>query len=160
MPTGSGSGSYIPYSGGPAVINRDDNSSPVSPGFPIQGFDAPLTPDLPAETPTTITASPGSKVQVKIKIQYNNDKLAMIVPYNIAYTQLIDRVERKVRICGHGPELPPSTPIRIKYQDEDGDFISMNSDDDVQMAFEIGCEGMAKESGGTCGSVTLYVQVG
>ena len=123
----------------------------------------PQTPGLDApngtHTPSGLSSPPpGGRGQVKVKIHYNNDKLAIIVPYSIAYAQLIDRIERKVRICGVGPELSPSAPIRIRYQDEDGDYISMNSDDDVQMAFDVaGCEGNQRDLGGT---VTLYVQVG
>jgi cell division control protein 24 len=98
--------------------------------------------------------------QIKIKINYNGDKLAMVVPYSIPYAQLLDRIERKVRIAGNGPEVSPTAPVRIRYQDEDGDFISMNSDDDVLMAFDIAYEGAVKDSQGTFGAVTLYVQVG
>ena len=43
--------------------------------------------------------------------------------------------------------------MRIRYRDEDGDFISMNGDEDVQMAFDAGVE----EGGGTVGGVVLYV---
>jgi cell division control protein 24 len=156
-------GTYIPYSGGPAVINRSQNNSPISPQLPIQG--RPDTQDYGngTSTPTSsgvLTPPPGAMSQVKIKIQYNGDKLAIVVPYSIPYAQLIDRIERKVRICGNGPEISPTAPIRIRYQDEDGDFISMNSDDDVMMAFDVACEGAVKDAQGTFGAVTLYVQVG
>lgn len=79
----------------------------------------------------------------------------------------MDRIERKVRICGSGPEIGASTPIRIKYQDEDGELISVLSDEDVQMAFDVSCDAQGgatspqpQQEGGTCGAVTLYVQVG
>ena len=158
-------GNYIPYSGGPAVINRSPSDSPTSPKLPIQGsrVTSPSTPsnEQPNGSGTSVSSPPNSNVlQVKVKIQYMNDKLAIIVPYNIAYAQLIDRIERKVRICGNGPELSPNSSVRIKYQDEDGDFISMSSDDDVQMAFDAACDGIPKDATGTCGAVTLYVQVG
>ncbi|KAI5777525.1 hypothetical protein EDC01DRAFT_623953 [Geopyxis carbonaria] len=162
-------GTYVPYSGGPAVINRSQTNSPTSPQLPMQGTTqrsgSPSIPSTPLEYPylengpgTPINGS--SKAQVKVKIHYNNDKLAIIVPYGIAYMQLLDRIERKVKICGNGPEISPSSPIRIRYQDEEGDFISMSSDDDVQMAFEVGCEAGPNDSTGTCGAVTLFVQVG
>lgn len=153
-------GGYIPYSGGPAVTNRNPEDPPASPDVAFLGAkEGPQTPGLDGGhngllTPNSGLASPPSntKTQIKVKIHYNNDTLAIIVPYNIAYSQLIDRIERKVKFCGI------ETPIRIRYQDEDGDKISMNSDDDVQMAFDVaGCEGNGKDIGG---QVTLYVQVG
>ncbi len=164
---------YVAYNGGPAVINRSPNNSPTSPNLPIQGSRtaSPAIQPQPLQdlsrlngsaiTPS-VTPVNGSRMpqQVKVKIQCNNDKLIIIVPYGIAYSQLMDRIERKVRLCGNGNEISPSTPIRIRYQDEDGDFISMNSDDDVQMAFDASCEPGQNDGAGTCGAVTLFVQVG
>jgi len=148
-------GNYIPYSGGPAVTNRGQNDSPTSPVSQDQRPDSPSSPDQNG-TGTPVNGVATSKSQVKVKVHYNNDKFVLIVPYNIAYAQLIDRIERKVEFCG----ALPTSPIRVRYQDEDGDFISMNSDDDVQMAFDVGCEGAINDTTGTCGAVTLYVQVG
>ncbi|KAF8244253.1 hypothetical protein K440DRAFT_559152 [Wilcoxina mikolae CBS 423.85] len=144
-------GNYIPYSGGPAIINRGQNDSPTSP----VPSDSPSSPDQNG-TGAPVNGVATGKSQVKVKVHYNNDKFVLIVPYNIAYAQLIDRIERKVEFCG----VLPTTPIRVRYQDEDGDFISMNSDDDVQMAFDVGCEGAINDTAGTCGVVTLFVQVG
>ncbi|CCX30511.1 hypothetical protein FPQ18DRAFT_364854 [Pyronema domesticum] len=138
-------GSYIPYSGGPAVIQRQNSDSPTSPGLPIQG--------PRAETPTGDGSMNGVQ-QVKVKVHSNTDLFVLVVPYNIAYAQLIDRIERKVEFCG----ALPATPIRVRYQDEDGDYISMNSDDDVQMAFDAGCENVDPNQGGL--TVTLYLQLG
>ncbi|TGZ77324.1 hypothetical protein EX30DRAFT_311449 [Ascodesmis nigricans] len=132
---------YIPYSPSTSTIspsNRTSSGSPTSPNLP------------PHLLPARATTAPA---QVKVKIHYLTDKLAIIVPYHIPYAQLLDRIERKVRICGNGPEIDRNTVIRIRYQDEDGDFISMQSDDDVVMAFDAG------EGAGGGGAVTLYVQL-
>ena len=150
-------GPYIPYSGGPAVVSRGQNGSPTSPILPGQRSETPTAPDLNGVLGTPVNGGISTaKSQVKVKVHYNNDKFVLIVPYSIAYAQLIDRIERKVEFCG----ALPASPIRVRYQDEDGDFISMNSDDDVQMAFDVGCEGAIKDATGACGTVTLYVQVG
>lgn len=98
--------------------------------------------------------------QVKVRVSYSNDIFVIIVPYNITYPQLMDRIERKIKICGTNGQttLPPlASGIRIRYQDEDGDFITMNSDDDVQMAFDVFCDPGLTE--GTIGIVTLHVQI-
>lgn len=150
---------YVAYSGGPAVINRSQNSSPTSPNLPIQG--APARNGSPAlqENGPKVNGTNGSSIgqaQVKLKVNYGNDKFVIIVPYSISYHQLMDRIERKVKICGSGTEVP-NNPIRIRYQDEDGDYISMNSDDDVQMAFDVSGEPGKNDSSGITGVVTLYV---
>lgn len=151
---------YVAYSGGPAVINRSQNSSPTSPNLPIQGVPVRNgSPALQENVPRHNGTNGGSSVgqaQVKLKVNYGNDKFVIIVPYNIHYLQLMDRIERKVKICGTGVEVP-SNPIRIKYQDEDGDYISMNSDDDVLMAFDVSGEPGRNDGSGITGVVTLYV---
>ncbi|KAF3905383.1 Kalirin [Orbilia brochopaga] len=72
---------------------------------------------------------------LKVKVSYITDMFVIIVPQNIGYTQLMDRIERKVRLCG-GATYSSHNPLRVRYQDEDGDYITVNSDEDVQMAIE------------------------
>lgn len=71
---------------------------------------------------------------MKIKVNYADDIFVIVVPQDIEYRELCDRVERKIRLCS--TRRDESIPIRIKYQDEDGDYITINSDEDVLMAFE------------------------
>jgi cell division control protein 24 len=71
---------------------------------------------------------------MKIKVNYAEDIFVIVVPQNIEYKELCDRVERKIRLCT--TQRDESIPLRIKYQDEDGDHITINSDEDVLMAFE------------------------
>lgn len=151
---------YVAYSGGPAVINRSQNNSPTSPGLPIQGLptrsDSPSFPENGSRHSSTNGISSVGQAQVKLKVNYGNDKFVIIVPFNIPYFQLMDRIERKVKICGTGNEVPTNL-VKIKYQDEDGDYISMNSDDDVLMAFDVSGEPGRNDGSGITGVVTLYV---
>ncbi|SAM00119.1 hypothetical protein [Absidia glauca] len=73
--------------------------------------------------------SPG---HLKIKMIYNQDTYSLVIPQHISYTDLMGRVEQKLHVVG---DLRSTSP-RLKYQDEDGDFITINSDDDIQLAFE------------------------
>lgn len=84
-------------------------------------------------------------------MNFGNDVFVIIVPYNIPYAQLMDRIEHKVSICGG---TPPG-PLRVRYEDEDGDYITMFTDDDVQMAFDSFGEHGGR--GETVGVVTLTV---
>ncbi|KAF3923770.1 hypothetical protein AA313_de0201617 [Arthrobotrys entomopaga] len=89
---------------------------------------------------------------LKVKVSYITDMFVIIVPQNIGYTQLMDRIERKVRLCG-GASYANNAPLRVRYQDEDGDYITVNSDEDVQMAIESRFHGGEESSN----AVTLFV---
>lgn len=83
--------------------------------------------------------------QVKIKLNYPDGIYVIRVEQEIKYMDLLDRVARKI-----GPHRPVSSPelLRLKYQDDEGDLITINSDEDVQMGIE------AKGNGNT---VNLFV---
>ncbi|CAZ83580.1 unnamed protein product [Tuber melanosporum] len=157
--------SYVAYSGGPAVINRSQNNSPTSPNLSMQG--APARNGSPAvqdghhskHNGNVANGSSKSHSQVKLKVNFGNDKFVIIVPYNIPYVQLMDRIERKVKLCGSGPEIASATNLKIRYRDEDGDYISMISNDDVLMAFDAPGEPGQNDNTGISGVVTLYVSV-
>ena len=55
-----------------------------------------------------------------------------MVPAKVDYDQLVEKVGVKVRRCG---KVVPD-PMRIKYQDEDGDMVTIHSDEDIAMALE------------------------
>ncbi|KAI9295810.1 RhoGEF-domain-containing protein [Neoconidiobolus thromboides FSU 785] len=77
--------------------------------------------------------------QTKVKINYLDDVFIIMVPSSIDFEELSDKVERKLRLCGgrRGNKMEDlSSGFRMRYRDEDNDFITINSDDDVQMAFE------------------------
>ncbi|KAF8473362.1 hypothetical protein BDZ91DRAFT_770554 [Kalaharituber pfeilii] len=155
---------YQAYNGGPAVINRSQNNSPTSP-MQNSGPARHASPGLHEQVSISRLNGTSSKSmpapQVKVRVSYANEIFIIIVPYNITYHQLMDRIERKIRYCGTNGQntnlAPLTTGIRIRYQDEDGDFITMNSDDDVQMAFDVFCDPNLTE--GTVGIVTLHVQI-
>ncbi|KAG5513318.1 hypothetical protein PMAC_001381 [Pneumocystis sp. 'macacae'] len=95
--------------------------------------------------------------QVKVKVSYLDDIFVIIVAPNIGYAQLMEKVERKIHLCGNYATRNLKQPLRIRYQDEDGDHITINSDEDVQMAIEMrhmyGTEGLSN----TSGIINLYV---
>lgn len=73
---------------------------------------------------------------VRVRINFLDDQFTLIVDKNIAYTEFLSKVERKIRLCG---KLAPS-PLRIKYCDEDDDFVTLSSDEDLLMAFDCSSE--------------------
>ncbi|KAI0216115.1 Guanine nucleotide exchange factor for Cdc42p [Massospora cicadina] len=104
---------------------------------PSEGLDArkvsvdgALGPASPVGRNTSLT---------KVKLNYLEDVFIIMVPFTIDYEELLEKVEKKLRICGGrrgGQPVDLSAGFRIRYRDEDNDFITINSDDDVQMAFE------------------------
>lgn len=82
---------------------------------------------------------------VKVKVHFHEDIFVIQVPLATEYSDLVERVGRKIRLCGPRRD---DGPLRVKYRDDDGDLVSLGSTEDVQMAFE-----MLKPGG----QVTLYV---
>ncbi|KIJ49438.1 hypothetical protein M422DRAFT_27805 [Sphaerobolus stellatus SS14] len=72
--------------------------------------------------------------KVFIKVRYGEDLFTLDLPKSIDYEELVASVGHKVRRCG--PRQTPG-PLRIKYQDEDGDLVSLTTTEDVQIAFDM-----------------------
>ncbi|EEB05499.2 RhoGEF Scd1 [Schizosaccharomyces japonicus yFS275] len=74
---------------------------------------------------------------VKVRIKYEESCLVLLVPAQIGYQELNEKISHKLLVCGL-LNMPEDTPIRLrmKYVDEDGDLITITSDEDVFMAFE------------------------
>ncbi|KAL0081424.1 hypothetical protein F4703DRAFT_1739757 [Phycomyces blakesleeanus] len=70
---------------------------------------------------------------LKVKLTYNEGVYCIVTPHQIKFSDLMERVEKKIKIVAN---LKPNAVLRLKYRDEDGDHITISSDDDVQMAFE------------------------
>ncbi|KDQ21397.1 hypothetical protein BOTBODRAFT_50042 [Botryobasidium botryosum FD-172 SS1] len=90
--------------------------------------------------PGAITFSP----PIKVRVHYGEDLFVIVVPRTTDYAELVDKLGRKIRLCGGRKD---DAPLRVKYRDEDGDLISLGSNEDVQMAFDTGVKSQ----------VTLYV---
>ncbi|CAO3593038.1 unnamed protein product [Absidia cylindrospora] len=86
-----------------------------------------------AASSAATTAAPVSPGQLKVKMMYNDGVCSLVIPQLITYVELMERVEQKLHAMSN---LPPGNSFRLKYRDEDGDFITINSNDDIQMAFE------------------------
>lgn len=82
---------------------------------------------------------------VKVKVHFNEDIFVIQVSRSTEYEDLVEKVGRKIRLCGPRRD---DGPLRVKYRDEDGDMVSLGSTEDVQMAFEQYQPG---------GQVTLFV---
>ncbi|KAI8373049.1 uncharacterized protein BYT42DRAFT_616235 [Radiomyces spectabilis] len=68
----------------------------------------------------------------KIKVHYLGEIYVVVVSLDISYMELLGKIERKIRSCGQSIEIT----MGLKYQDEDGDLITIISNEDVQMGLE------------------------
>jgi cell division control protein 24 len=71
---------------------------------------------------------------VRIKVYWGEDLFVIQVPRSVGYNELVARVQKKIRLCGGGNT---EGPLRLKYDDEDGDRISLSTDEELQMAFDM-----------------------
>ena len=127
---------------------RGSGSSQSSSDFSGQG--SPITPYGSSES----SLLRNSRLQsfdrlngssVKVKVHFHEDIFIIQVPRATEYSDLVEKVGRKIRLCGPRRD---DGPLRVRYRDEDGDLVSLGSTEDVQMAFELLRPG---------GQVTLYV---
>ncbi|KAK7045559.1 Guanine nucleotide exchange factor for Cdc42p [Paramarasmius palmivorus] len=112
---------------------------------------SPITPYGSSESSLALRPSrsqvfDGPRSQpVKVKVHFHEDIFVIQVARSTEYDDLVEKVGRKIRLCGPRRD---DGPLRVKYKDEDGDMVSLGSTEDVQMAFEAYRPG---------GQVVLYV---
>ncbi|KAJ1958798.1 Guanine nucleotide exchange factor for Cdc42p [Linderina pennispora] len=125
--------------------------SPITPNG-TNGVTTPAprmgTPPVMTSGSTRSTPVPSNQARpTKVKVHFQEDIFVIVVKPDIQFKDLVERVERKIKICAgprvgitggleHDLATSPPLGIRLRYQDEDGDMIIIGSNDDVQMAFE------------------------
>jgi cell division control protein 24 len=123
-----------------------NSSSPITPfGSSESSLAGPGLRQSRSQTFESMALNTGHPPSVKVKVHFQEDIFVIQVPRSTEFGELVDKVGRKIRLCGPRRD---DTPLRVKYKDEDGDLISLGSTEDVQMAFESFRPG---------GQVTLYV---
>ncbi|CAJ2511709.1 Uu.00g073340.m01.CDS01 [Anthostomella pinea] len=134
---GQNTGSSVPQ-----ALSLDDRQ-PVSPPLGSASQIGPLSsPDLPIPT------------QLKVKVNCETGTyVTLVVPFNITYQSLVDRIDAKLarftnNSIGKGN-------LKLRYRDEDGDNVTIESDDDIQIAFLEWREGSRNMYGGV-GEIELF----
>jgi cell division control protein 24 len=69
---------------------------------------------------------------VKVKVHFGSDIFVIQVARTTEYVELVERVGKKIRLCGPRRD---DGPLCVKYEDEEGDLVSMRSTEDVDIAF-------------------------
>ncbi|BGP19839.1 hypothetical protein JCM10213_003148 [Rhodosporidiobolus nylandii] len=149
------SGSALPYSSAPSSASTAPPPSSTAGGYARGG--APAVPTLP---PTSNGAGPASAVRVKVF--FGEDTFVVVVLDSVPYPELVDKVLKKIRMCGGDKARVESSALRLRYRDEDGDRILITSEEDVAMAFETARAMSAERAAAVAGPGTelvLYASV-
>ena len=70
---------------------------------------------------------------VKVKVHHKDDIFVIQVERTVDYLDLMDKVAKKIRLCGSKLE---GQGFKVRYRDEDGDMITLASNDDLQIALD------------------------
>lgn len=136
---------YDPAYGPPADRKLAQGMSALS----IAPADRQLSP--PLSTPSSSTDSHGNRnsfmpSQLRAKVRFDENYVSMIIPSNIQFRSLTDRIDAKLARFTNANIA--SGTVRLRYQDEDGDFIWIDSDDAVHEALLDWRETNRGETGG------------
>ncbi|KAK0544784.1 Guanine nucleotide exchange factor for Cdc42p [Tilletia horrida] len=136
----NGSSTSLSRSGSESMAAyRNRSASNPQSYVPISHLNAPPLPRHSPPTSSTVgpNGNPPVSQAVKLIISHGDEKFTIVVLQSIGFGDLQDKVTKKLRLCSARKTFP-ETGVRIRYVDEDGDVVAMNTDDDVQMAFEAG----------------------
>lgn len=84
------------------------------------------------------TTSPA--VQVKLALDYNEETIVKRIPQFLTLAQIMDQA----RQIATKAEIDKSEKLEIAYFDQDGDKISMETDQDVLLAYETATDAKIK----------------
>lgn len=119
---------------------------------------SPALPSAPMGPPSGGSFSGGDMpMPTQLKVRVNCDSgnyITLVVAFNISYQSLIDRIDAKLArfmnsSIGKGN-------LKLRYRDEDGDFVTIESDDDIQIAFMEWREGVRNMYSGGVGEIELF----
>lgn len=108
--------------------------------------------------PTSVpTSSPDMPMPTQLKVRVNCDTgnyVTLVVAFNITYQSLIDRIDAK--LARFTSSSIGKGMLKLRYRDEDGDFVTISSDDDIQIAFMEWREGVRNMYSGGVGEIELF----
>ncbi|KAH6695716.1 CDC24 calponin [Plectosphaerella plurivora] len=102
------------------------------------------SPDMPLPT----------QLKVKVNCVDSGNYVTLVVAFNITYQSLIDRIDAK--LARFTTSSISKGVLKLRYRDEDGDFVTIESDDDIQIAFLEWREGARNVYAGGVGEIELF----
>jgi cell division control protein 24 len=161
-----------------APVSRSQNNSPTNHNLPIRtanhlpsnahaNFTEPQysegRPGGPnSDQPTSPLShepeeEPYMPTQLKAKVNFDENYVTLVISSNIMFRTLTDRVDAK--LARFTNRSIGNKTVRLRYRDEDGDFVTIDSDEAVQLAFmEWREQHRDMLSRGQVGEIQLYCQ--
>jgi cell division control protein 24 len=129
--------------------------APLAPVDPSRTVSPPLGTGSSAAFSSSASADIPLPTQLKVKVNCDSGNyVTLVVAFNITYQSLIDRIDAKLaRFTGSSIA---KGNLRLRYQDEDGDFVTIEGDDDIQIAISEWREGVRNMYSGGVGEIELY----
>ncbi|KAK3317190.1 putative CDC24 protein [Cercophora scortea] len=146
-----GSGTNIPPPSGPppagmaplAPVDQSWNVTPAPQTAPLQNQGGGGQNDMPLPT------------QLKVKVNCESSTyVTLVVQFNITYQSLVDRIDAK--LARFSTSSIGKGNLKLRYRDEDGDFVSIESDDDIQIAISEWREGVRSLYTQGVGEIELF----
>ncbi|GAA6014467.1 hypothetical protein JCM10207_001616 [Rhodosporidiobolus poonsookiae] len=154
--TSAHSGSILPYSSATSPASSGPPGSAGLPPLPhhLAGVNGriPAVPAVPSPVVAPATA-------VRVKVFFGEDTFVVVVLDSVPYPELVDKVLKKIRMCGGDKARVESSALRLRYRDEDGDRILITSEEDTAMAFETAKAITAEKGAGAPLELVLYASV-
>lgn len=133
----------------PAPLNLDP-SRIVPPGLNTAGA-TPTSNPLASPNPNDMPFQ--SQLKVKVNCDSGN-YVTLVAAFNITYQSLTDRIDAK--LARFTSSSIGKGNLRLRYRDEDGDFVNIESDEDIQIAFSDWRENIRSMYSGGMGEIELY----
>jgi cell division control protein 24 len=128
--------------------------SNLTPGSSISTIDRDRNLSPPISTPSS-DGEPLMPSQLKAKVCFDNNYITLVIASNIQFRSLTDRIDAKLARFTQASIGGGS--VRLRYRDEDGDYIWIDSDEAVHDAFLDWRETHAdKIAAGSVGEILLF----
>jgi cell division control protein 24 len=95
-----------------------------------------IQPALGTASTTNALFSPNDQVPTQLKVKVNTDTgnyITLVVAFNITFQSMIDRIDAKLARFTNSSIGKGN--LKLRYRDEDGDFVNIESDEDIQLTF-------------------------
>lgn len=142
------------YTPGPGYMRANTTQIPTLATMDQRTMSPPL--QSASSTLSNLSSDVPLPTQLKVKVNCDGNYVTLVVAFNITYQSLIDRIDAKVGRFSNNA-IAKGT-MRLRYRDDDGDMVTIESDEDIQIAFQEWREENALNGGvlGGLGEIELF----
>ena len=130
----------------------DGSTRDITP-LPLQHDGTMISPSLGSATSLNGEIVQPSQLKVKVKVPSEGSTMTLVVPFNISFQSLKDRIDAKLQRNTSVSLTGGNVKLKYLYDDE---FVSIQTDEDVQTAFETWKEQQQDDIVGQLGEIELY----